>query len=209
MAADEVMLEAAVGGRASVRYYRWEPPTLSIGYFQRQADRLQDACLAALPWVRRPTGGGAIVHDNDLTYALALPAALRHGRTPAEWHCRIHHILAELLQERQIDAEVLVGSRLPPGDLGFLCFAVPQPGDVVLTERKIIGGAQRLRAGALLQHGSIRLAGLSDQAESLAQGFVAALGWQCLPEGWRPSELARVEELADLKYRSSVWNLRR
>src|SRR5947209_7466749 len=55
MAADEVLLEAAVGGGASLRFYGWSEPTLSLGYFQPQSVRLSDPRLAGLPWVRRPT----------------------------------------------------------------------------------------------------------------------------------------------------------
>ena len=72
MSADEALLESAVRGVASLRFYTWAAPTLSLGYFQH-AD-VRDANLARLPWVRRSTGGGAIVHHHELTYALALPA---------------------------------------------------------------------------------------------------------------------------------------
>src|SRR5947199_97360 len=74
MAADDALLEGtATSGRPALRFYAWDPPTLSLGYFQPAADRLADPRLAALPFVRRPTGGGAIVHHHELTYALALP----------------------------------------------------------------------------------------------------------------------------------------
>jgi lipoate-protein ligase A len=209
MAADEVMLQAAVTGVASIRFYAWETPTLSLGYFQYHRDRLQDPRLAVLPWVRRATGGGAIVHEGDLTYAIAFPDEMRRGLSPGDWHCRIHHLLAELLRRHRIEAEVLSGQRLPPARLDFLCFAVPQPGDVLLGGRKIIGGAQRLRAGALLQHGSIRLSGIVDQAATLARHFAAALSWEVVEENWQGADLERIDELARAKYRQEAWNLKR
>src|SRR6516225_5136529 len=75
MAADEVMLEAAAtSGVASFRVYAWTTATLTLGYFQPGASRLTDPLLAQLPYVRRSTGGAALVHDREVTYSLALPA---------------------------------------------------------------------------------------------------------------------------------------
>src|SRR5262245_26411902 len=73
MAADEALLGSAVAGTASLRFYGWSPPTLSLGYFQPEGVRRRDARLAGLPYVRRPSGGRTLVHDRELTYALALP----------------------------------------------------------------------------------------------------------------------------------------
>jgi lipoate-protein ligase A len=209
MAADEVLLDAAAAGVASFRLYRWEPATLSLGYFQKAADRLQDPALAPLPWVRRATGGGAILHADDLTYALALPPALTRGRTPAQWHDYLHQTLTGLLQEAGIAAALATGPRRPAAELAFLCFAVPQPGDVLLGGRKIVGGAQRHRAGALLQHGTIQTPLPAGWAAELPAQLTAALGWRGRPKGWTAEEIRRTELLAEEKYRSPAWNLRR
>src|SRR5437763_13399975 len=82
MAADEALLDhAAATGRPALRFYAWDPPTLSLGYFQSAADR-----QPGLPYVRRPTGGGAIFHHCELTYALALPGEL--AASPGRpWTC--------------------------------------------------------------------------------------------------------------------------
>ena len=74
MALDEAMLEeAARGDAAYLRFYGWTVPTLSLGYFQRMADVRADPRWAGVPIVRRPTGGGAIWHHHELTYAIAVP----------------------------------------------------------------------------------------------------------------------------------------
>src|SRR5262245_52455292 len=77
MAADEVLLETGVGATASLRYYAWIEPTLSLGYFQAHRTARNTPPLQALPFVRRPTGGDALVHHHELTYALAVPAGSR------------------------------------------------------------------------------------------------------------------------------------
>src|SRR5207249_2965292 len=94
MAADEVLLESAATGAASLRFYGWSEPTLSLGYFQPEVTRQGNPLLAGLPYVRRPTGGMTLVHHHELTYALALP-------TPAKaqpWLCRMHGIIGHALR---------------------------------------------------------------------------------------------------------------
>jgi lipoate-protein ligase A len=209
MAADEVMLELAIAGAACVRVYAWDPPTLSLGYFQHHEERLLDPRLAMLPWVRRATGGGAILHDHDLTYAIALPRILLKGQSPAAWHCHIHRILTNLLRGKGIPAVMAEGQRAPPEQLQYLCFAVPQPDDVVLAGAKIIGGAQRLRSGALLQHGSIQLPGAREMRDHFPSAIAAALGLDAFFEPWVPAEIERIRELADSRYRQDHWNRKR
>src|SRR5436190_22488839 len=93
MAADEVMLLGAADGIASLRFYGWSPATLSLGYFQPAAVRLSDPRLATLPWVRRASGGATLVHDRELTYALALPSGLP-WQSEQSWMPRFHAIIA-------------------------------------------------------------------------------------------------------------------
>src|SRR5436190_9111559 len=89
MAADEVLLESAAAGVASLRFYGWEQPTLSLGYFQPERLRHQNESLRTLPYVRRPSGGATLVHHHEVTYALALPAAQAwHDGGP--WLRRMH-----------------------------------------------------------------------------------------------------------------------
>ena len=74
MAVDEALLETAASlGVPTLRFYQWQEPTMSLGYFQEYADRLRHAASAGCPTVRRASGGGAIMHDRELTYSLAVP----------------------------------------------------------------------------------------------------------------------------------------
>src|SRR3569833_2236254 len=70
MAIDELLADAA---RPVLRFYAWRPATLSLGYFQAYADRHAHAASLGCPVVRRSSGGGAIVHDHEITYSLVVP----------------------------------------------------------------------------------------------------------------------------------------
>ena len=175
MASDEVMLHAALDGTASLRFYGWSSPTLSLGYFQPESVRLGDRLLAALPLVRRPSGGETLVHDQEVTYAVALPPGAPWQSRPAPWLPRMHAIIAAALRKFGILTEVFDRSfsgRLRGGALDTnrdvphrrrpliespLCFQHFTPNDLILNGAKIVGSAQRKHRGALLQHGAILL----------------------------------------------------
>ncbi len=105
MAADEVLLQSAAGGTASLRFYGWSPPTVSLGYFQAEQVRRTDARFAPLPYVRRPTGGATLVHDREVTYALGLPPE-PPWQTGGSWLCRMHAVIASALCELSVPARM-------------------------------------------------------------------------------------------------------
>ena len=160
MGVDEVLLGSARdSGHATLRLYRWDGPWLSLGYGQALSDARAAACRAAgVGVVRRSSGGLAVLHGADLTYAVAAPeAALPPG---------LHGSYA-LVAEALCDAFRCLGvavQRTPLGDsgrglhrTGFDCFSEPAPGELLAGGRKLAGSAQRRAQGAVLQHGSIRL----------------------------------------------------
>ncbi len=159
MAVDEVLLEAAAAGRCSLRFYRWQQPTLSLGYFQAIDDRRRHAASLGCPVVRRSSGGGAIVHDREVTYSVALPGGhpLALGRVLL--YQAVHETLIEVLAEAGVRAELY---RREPQEgercsCPFLCFQRRAAGDVVVGTVKVAGSAQRRLQGAVLQHGSVLL----------------------------------------------------
>ena len=167
MAVDEALLESAIaGGPATLRFYSWQEPTLSLGYFQAMADREQHAASRGCPVVRRSSGGGAILHDRELTYSIALPlAAVRSSAAANELYDTVHETLVEALAGlgvtaklyRRDETECAARDGSKVGE-PFLCFQRRACGDVLCGEAKICGSAQRRRRGALLQHGSVLLA---------------------------------------------------
>ena len=150
MAADEVLLDSAVSGIASLRFYVWSRATLSLGYFQPHAVRESDPRLARLPWVRRPTGGDALVHHHELTYALALPSGPPWQVRGDLWLGRMHAVLAEALAALGAVLED-VGPKARFGDV--LCFLHHTPGDLRIGVSKVVGSAQRRRRGRCFNTG--------------------------------------------------------
>ena len=164
MAIDEAMLEAVSEGKmpSTLRLYAWEPACLSLGY--AQASREVDAeRLTAHGWsiVRRPTGGRAILHIDELTYAIAAPTSdLRvEGGVLASYRRLSAGLLAGL---RQLGLAPEVRDAEPVGDDERgdpVCFEVPSAYEITVDGRKLVGSAQLRRQGGVLQHGSLPLTG--------------------------------------------------
>lgn len=230
MAVDEALLEAAAtGGTLTLRFYQWREPTLSLGYFQRFADRFAHATSRDCPVVRRTTGGGAILHDRELTYSLCVPPAHRLTRQPAELYRLLHRALAEALAELGAASQVLAtGADRGPLAEPFLCFARRASGDVVLAGAKIAGSAQRRHRGAILQHGSVlvetspaapELPGLEQMAQLALAPEKLLAAWreplarlldvQLVPGVLSTAELRRAEQLVSEKFATTAWNEKR
>lgn len=227
MAVDEALLESARGPASvpTLRWYGWEVPTLSLGYFQSTSARPDS--LADLPLVRRLTGGGAIVHDRELTYSLVYPA----NTWPRERHLDLvrefHRFVAEAIRhETKVPFGAGHGAEKEGESKPFLCFERRADVDLVLETSKVVGSAQRVRGGILLQHGSILLAassraprlwGLVDfgccaTPEDLIAQVTRSAGdaWHVtwIPGSLTDTERARAAELAREKYAANSWNRR-
>lgn len=155
MAADLACLdEVALGGLPVLRLYTWTTPALSLGRFQPETDVDLAACRTrGVEVVRRPTGGRALLHGADLTYAVALP---RPGGAAGHVDALYRTLAAALiagLAELGVHAE-LGGNRGPSGPV---CFATVQGADLRVGERKLCGSAQVQRGSLVLQHGSLLL----------------------------------------------------
>jgi lipoate-protein ligase A len=159
MAVDEVLLDGVAAGTAppTLRFYQWRPACLSLGYFQPFDVVNLDGCRAlGVDIVRRPTGGRAILHDRELTYSVALPAAvLGHGGVLPSYY-RLSLALQEGLRNLGVPATLAPESAAGGSpDHGPVCFDRPSAHEILLDGRKLVGSAQMRRGGGLLQHGSI------------------------------------------------------
>ena len=157
MAIDQTLLERAEQrGERWLRLYRWSPNCLSFGRHEPAVLRYDRQRIAALGMdtVRRPTGGRAVWHAEELTYAVAAPSA-QFGSLGAAYR-EIHRMLADALS--QLGAPVyLAASTLTPALDAGACFSQPVGGEIMMAGRKVVGSAQLRSGGALLQHGSILL----------------------------------------------------
>ena len=160
MATDAAMLEAAEStGALLIRLYGWDPATLSFGRHEPALRRYDIAELKrrGLATVRRPTGGRAVWHDREVTYAVAAPVT--YFGSLLYTYVELHKIIAHAL--RELGADVLLSTERPrPVAVGAgACFASPVKGEVIAKAngRKIVGSAQVRSGSAFLQHGSILL----------------------------------------------------
>jgi len=209
MAIDEALLEHATV--PSIRFYKWHSPALSFGYFGKLADVADYAFERDL--VRRWTGGGIVLHGDDLTYSIVIPASdAASGESSISIYGKIHRALAHALNGIGEGAVVAGGidpscgsgfaNRAAVTASGYSCFANPVRADVMIDGRKVAGAAQRRTRSGLLQQGSIQ--GV-DLGNSFAQRFAEALSANCRERKMNKEILNRARELAQRKYGTDSW----
>lgn len=170
-----------------LRFYYWNEPTLSLGSFQsidhlgKAYDTEHHVNLSFLPWVQRKTGGGAILHDREITYSIIIPADSQAGSLASKGHSEplyraVHESVVEGLRQLGFQAQLSESCTCKPSGLvgtdqslservargagnaePFLCFHRRTPVDVVVGQHKVLGSAQRRVKSGLLQHGSLLL----------------------------------------------------
>ncbi len=143
----------------TLRFYSWSPPSVSLGYFQPTLEEVNvEACRRySVDIVRRPTGGKAVLHENDLTYAVI--ASECNSLFPPDilgTYKVISSCIAGGLSELGIDAEMEGEKRANQDDsLKAACFSSPSRYELLVKKKKICGSAQLRSKGVFLQHGSI------------------------------------------------------
>lgn len=236
MALDQALLdEAERTGEGFLRCYRWAPACLSFGRNEpalRRYDRERIESLG-LATVRRPTGGRAVWHADECTYAVAAPVDL-FGSLAGSYTV-LHGWIRDTLGRFGLHA-TLAASRRTPGLGSGACFSAAAGGEVVVGERKVAGSAQLQQGPAFLQHGSILLSGSQRLVGQVTRGEAAgsseapvsellgrelrfaelaealraaAEGW---PGEWQLASADRTEELAARhaeRFRDPAWTWRR
>lgn len=163
MAVDEALAEAAAAGESppTLRFYRWQPPAVSLGRHQPVAD-VDEAKVAELGYelVRRTTGGRAILHTDELTYSVAAPRDdPRMAGGVMDAYLLISNGLLAGLSAVGLEAEKAGGDVRAGRDVSAACFEVPSAYEITAGGRKLMGSAQSRRRGYVLQHGSLPLVG--------------------------------------------------
>jgi lipoate-protein ligase A len=224
MAIDEALMES-IGQVPVLRIYGWRPAAVSIGYFQsiKEEVDLEKCNEIGIDVVRRLTGGGAVLHEFELTYSFITKQYPRNIMESYRWIC---------------EAIVISINRL-----GFDASFVPL-NDIIVKGKKVSGSAQTRRNGVLLQHGTLllgvdvdkmfcvlkvpseklrdkiikdvkervtSLAGTTfdDMALSLKTNFATKFDAMLLTDSLSTEEISRARWLAERKYSSKEWNLRR
>lgn len=164
MAVDEAILTMLAAGESppTIRFYGWEPTTVSIGYFQDMEREVDLAACAGLGlgFIRRPTGGRAVLHDVEVTYSIVVSEQEPHippGITES------YRVLSEGiltgLRSLGVAAEMVQvaerGGATEPASPA--CFDAPSWYEVAVNGKKMVGSAQTRKMGVVLQHGSILL----------------------------------------------------
>ena len=200
MAVDEALLLSATA--PILRFYRWSRPSLSFGYFGRHAEVANQAAQRDL--VRRWTGGGIVLHGNDLTYSILVPRThLSFIRSSLEVYGAVHEAMRRALETNQITA-TLAERAMPK--VSENCFANPVRADVLIGDRKIAGAAHRRSRFGLLHQGSIQRPDLPDK---FRDDFAQSLCERFEKKATEPSLLERAERIAAEKYGSDAWLRRR
>jgi len=174
MALDEAIMTAHRSGEVppTLRFYRWQPPALSLGYFQNLKEEVDlSACRdKGVDVVRRLTGGRAILHDDELTYSLTVNESLDIlADSVVESYHQISRALVAGLKRLDIPVELKAREKdkKAPRGRSSACFDAPSWYEVVVDGKKLIGSAQTRKKGTILQHGSLPFSSDSDMIFSL------------------------------------------
>jgi len=217
MAVDETLLDAS-SDPLVLRLYAWDPPGLSLGYFQKAPEGIAErAAQAGYVVTRRLTGGGAILHAREVTYALVTDKPAGGNRT---LYRMANRAIVAALAELGVSASERGAATADEG--AFLCFGRHADFDIVVGEVKIAGSAQRMRGGRVLQHGSIvcapppvfegydceaALTGLdsNELVRHLVKGFEAVWGREAGERNLTHAEEARAGGFVTDKYGRDAW----
>jgi lipoate-protein ligase A len=200
MAIDEALLEMA--NLPAIRFYRWHSPALSFGYFGRFADVVDYAAQRDL--VRRWTGGGIVLHGDDLTYSVIIPArdSLFAGSSMSIY-AAVHSAMRNALVASGECAQM---APIESPRVSESCFANPVRADVMVNGRKVAGAAQRRTRAGLLHQGSIQQI---DLGKDFTERFAQELSDKWTARNLDQTIFNRAQEIGQQKYANQAWLRRR
>jgi len=199
MAIDEVLLEDV--GQPAIRFYRWDHPALSFGYFGRFADVENHESQRDV--VRRWTGGGIVFHGEDLTYSIVIPASDSAFESSMSIYEKTHAAIRAALATNGQKTEL---ADVAAPKISESCFANAVRADVLWNGQKVAGAAQRRTRGGLLQQGSIQKV---DLGPNFKKHFAAQLSANCRERTIGAALVQRAQQIAEEKYATVAWLRRR
>ena len=215
MAADEALCEA-LPAPFILRFYDWSSPGVTFGYSQRRrqvTEALAAAGKGGLQAVRRPTGGGIVIHEDDLTFSLIFPSP-EICFEPAAAYGRLHRAIAGAYAAAG-EEFTLLSERTPSyavNDPVMDCFSKPVNLDILYNGRKVLGGALRKFGSRMLYQASFQAPEARAAAARHRKLISSALAGE-FSVSWREAEaektlLDRIRELSAAKYETDGWNAR-
>jgi lipoate-protein ligase A len=233
MARDEALLLVHAGGASlpTLRLYRWSPACLSLGRFQRSGEVDRAACAReGITLVRRPSGGRALLHDDELTYAIVAPEnhKLAGSGSILDSYRRISQALLAGMRRLGVEATLApvrgrhaheggetqasgpAGASRNARPISAACFDTPASYELTVAGRKLAGSAQARAGGALLQHGAIPLTPHADRLGRLLLNPTGDLGTRMVTLDQSLGRRVTWEELADALVAglAETWSLR-
>ncbi len=163
MAVDETIFEASTRGDVlpTLRLYAWDPACLSLGHAQPVTD-VDEARLQANGWdlVRRPTGGRAILHTDELTYSVTGPQdePILAGEIMSSYR-RLSSAILAAVEQIGVGVQALPQDKTNNATPEPVCFEIPSSYEITYNNKKLVGSAQARRKGGVLQHGTLPLVG--------------------------------------------------
>jgi lipoate-protein ligase A len=209
MALDELLLEnASEIGSPLIRIYGWDRPSISIGYVQDYNAAKKDGFTI----VRRPTGGGIVYHDNDLTYTAVIPASHPINKLDRmESYHVFHRAAMRALAFFGLNASLAQSETPTPDRATMKCFTTPTRYDLICEEKKLAGAAQRRTKNGILHQGSISLEASKGNkkllSEKLQAGIIDEFIVDYIEFAPEPLLMKEASRLADEKYASDKWNI--
>lgn len=231
MAIDEALLEGArQSGVPVLRFYSWDPACVSLGRLQKVPDVVPKSTF---DWVRRPTGGRAVLHQHEVTYCAVIPENCleKENRSVIGAYNWLSQGFIAGLDTLDIHAKLAPAHR--GRQMANNCFSAPAQCDFVVDGRKLIGAAQCRKYGIILQHGSILMhidaqswqtalnssmfdavsleeLGFKGDKEAIITALTSGLR-QCWNVHFEKSECTEMEnmmasQLHRLKYSQTSWN---
>ncbi|MBI5554723.1 MAG: lipoate--protein ligase family protein [Elusimicrobia bacterium] len=231
MASDEAILRQRRMGASpsTLRLYSWLKPTVSLGYFQHIGVPLAALCRQQhLALVRRPTGGGFVLHDQEITFSVIFS---RQDLRPQRQTVEYYRVIATCVQKAlwRLNIAVTLAEKVFDGrDNSFLCFNKPTKYDLLVAGKKVCGSAQRRYGEIILQQGSLILRTSGDPGfwrqaagveevlcekisrpeiyQALQTSFAEELRIAFVPGGLTAAERALARRLTTEKYTQVSWN---
>ena len=218
MALDE-SVAMAFADACVLRFYRWNGPGVTFGYAQslQEVGRALPEKAKGWPLARRPTGGGVVVHDDDVTFSCVFPAP--QGFRPQRVYAELHGALKNALSAQGLVAELKSGPAFArdyapsAGGVSSACFSNPVPQDLLGQDgEKLLGGALRRYERVVLYQGSLQFSGARGRSvgleSALSQGLSAHFGVRWTEMGVGEGLLDECEKLARSRYMTEQWNSR-